>query len=82
MPHMITIDAQNNFWVTDVALHQVFKFGPYGGKTKEPLVTLGQRVSLFCPKSFFICVFMALLLRKACNKEINSQLLSLTHGNL
>ena len=80
MPHMITIDAQNNFWMTDVALHQVFKFGPYGGKTKEPLVTLGQRVSLFCPWGAYL--YMALLLRKACNKEINSQLLSLTHGNL
>ena len=45
LPHMITIDAQNNFWVTDAALHQVFKFEPYGGKSKQPLITLGQRVS-------------------------------------
>ena len=42
---MNTFDAQNNFWVTDVALHQVFKFEPYGGKTKQPLITIGQRVS-------------------------------------
>jgi peptidylamidoglycolate lyase len=23
LPHMITVDRQNNVWVTDVALHQV-----------------------------------------------------------
>ena len=23
LPHMITIDKQNNVWVTDVAMHQV-----------------------------------------------------------
>jgi peptidylamidoglycolate lyase len=26
MPHGLTVDSQNNVWVTDVALHQVFKF--------------------------------------------------------
>ena len=46
MPHHLTIDAQNNVWVTDVALHQVFKFPPYGGpgKTKTPLIRLGEKV--------------------------------------
>lgn len=27
MPHDITVDMRGNFWVTDVALHQVFKVG-------------------------------------------------------
>ena len=48
LPHMITVDAQNNVWVTDVALHQVFKFAPYGGKekpVKQPLFVLGRPVS-------------------------------------
>ena len=46
MPHHLTIDAQNNVWVTDVALHQVFKFPPYGGpgKTKTPVIRLGEKV--------------------------------------
>jgi hypothetical protein len=43
LPHMITIDSQNNVWMTDVALQQVFKFGPYGGDNKKPLLTLGTR---------------------------------------
>ncbi|PNF36923.1 Peptidyl-alpha-hydroxyglycine alpha-amidating lyase 2 [Cryptotermes secundus] len=40
MPHGITVDAEDNIWVTDVALHQVFKFRP--GETR-PALTLGQR---------------------------------------
>merc|ERR1719391_1259083 len=44
LPHMITVDTGNNVWVTDVALHQVFKFAPYGGdKDHKPLLTLGTR---------------------------------------
>ena len=43
LPHMITIDSQNNVWVTDVALHQVFKFGAYGGEGGKPVLTLGTR---------------------------------------
>ena len=42
MPHMITVDAGNNVWVTDVALHQVFKFAAYGGDGK-PVLILGTR---------------------------------------
>ncbi|KAM6985156.1 peptidyl-glycine alpha-amidating monooxygenase B [Aplochiton taeniatus] len=38
MPHGITTDAANNYWVTDVALHQVLKVGA-GDK---PLVVLGE----------------------------------------
>ncbi|XP_071996236.1 peptidyl-glycine alpha-amidating monooxygenase isoform X3 [Engystomops pustulosus] len=37
LPHGLTVDGDGNFWVTDVALHQVFKLGPYGA----PLLTLG-----------------------------------------
>merc|ERR1711962_406757 len=43
LPHMITIDKENNVWITDVAMHQVFKFGPYGGPNKKPLVALGEK---------------------------------------
>ncbi|XP_055840109.1 peptidyl-alpha-hydroxyglycine alpha-amidating lyase 1 [Episyrphus balteatus] len=40
MPHGLTIDHEENVWVTDVALHQVMKFGPRGLGGK-PLLTLG-----------------------------------------
>lgn len=30
MPHGLTVDKQNNVWLTDVALHQVFKFDHQG----------------------------------------------------
>ncbi|MCE3282198.1 MAG: hypothetical protein K0Q66_935, partial [Chitinophagaceae bacterium] len=30
MPHGLTVDKENNIWVTDVALHQVFKFSYEG----------------------------------------------------
>ncbi|CAG7730243.1 unnamed protein product [Allacma fusca] len=39
MPHGITIDKNSSIWLTDVALHQVFKFLP---GTDKPLLTLGQ----------------------------------------
>jgi len=42
LPHMITVDKKNNIWLTDVALHQVFKFPPYGGD-HVPLIVLGER---------------------------------------
>jgi peptidylamidoglycolate lyase len=38
MPHGLTVDAQNNVWVTDVGLHQVFKFSAQG----ELLLRLGK----------------------------------------
>jgi len=38
MPHGISVDAQNNIWVTDVGLHQVFKF-THAGKL---LMTIGE----------------------------------------
>lgn len=44
MPHGITIDHENNVWLTDVALHQVFKFGPRSENISENLLmTLGTR---------------------------------------
>lgn len=42
MPHGLTVDHENNVWVTDVALHQVMKFGPKGSEDK-PLMTLGAK---------------------------------------
>lgn len=41
MPHGLTIDYKNNIWMTDVGLHQVFKFDLK--KSDEPLLTLGTR---------------------------------------
>uniref|UniRef100_A0A1A9X3N3 peptidylamidoglycolate lyase n=1 Tax=Glossina brevipalpis TaxID=37001 RepID=A0A1A9X3N3_9MUSC len=41
MPHGLSIDQEDNVWVTDVALHQVFKFGARGGFPNKPLMTLG-----------------------------------------
>ena len=38
MPHGLTIDDQDNIWLTDVALHQVFKFSPEG----KLLLTIGE----------------------------------------
>ena len=39
MPHGLSVDHQDNVWVTDVALHQVFKYSPDG----KLLLTLGER---------------------------------------
>ncbi|HYV99469.1 MAG TPA: peptidyl-alpha-hydroxyglycine alpha-amidating lyase family protein, partial [Gemmatimonadaceae bacterium] len=39
LPHGLTIDAQDNLWLTDVALHQVFKFSHDG----KMLLTVGER---------------------------------------
>lgn len=38
MPHGLTVDAENNVWLTDVGLHQIFKFN-HSGKL---LLTLGE----------------------------------------
>uniref|UniRef100_A0A182WIP2 peptidylamidoglycolate lyase n=1 Tax=Anopheles minimus TaxID=112268 RepID=A0A182WIP2_9DIPT len=42
MPHGLTIDHEQNYWLTDVALHQVFKFD-LNHSTTEPILTLGTR---------------------------------------
>lgn len=38
MPHGLEVDKENNIWVTDVGLHQVFKFSSEG----QLLLTLGE----------------------------------------
>jgi peptidylamidoglycolate lyase len=38
MPHGLTVDRHDNIWVTDVGLHQIFKFSHDG----ELLMTLGE----------------------------------------
>ena len=40
LPHGLTIDHEGYYWLTDVAMHQVFKFEE--GST-EPLLTLGKK---------------------------------------
>ncbi|XP_034653614.1 peptidyl-alpha-hydroxyglycine alpha-amidating lyase 1 isoform X1 [Drosophila subobscura] len=40
MPHGLTVDPEDNVWLTDVAMHQVFKYAPRGAGNK-PLLTLG-----------------------------------------
>jgi peptidylamidoglycolate lyase len=39
MPHGLTVDRAGDVWLTDVALHQVYKFSATG----RPLLTLGER---------------------------------------
>ncbi len=39
MPHGLTVDHESNLWLTDVGLHQIFKFTPEG----RLLLTLGER---------------------------------------
>ena len=41
MPHGLTLDHEDNVWVTDVALHQVMRF-PKGAKT--PDLVLGTKL--------------------------------------
>ena len=39
MPHGLSVDRNDNLWLTDVALQQVFKFSHDG----KPLLTIGER---------------------------------------
>lgn len=55
MPHGITVDHENNVWLTDVALHQVFKFGPSLNNSDENLLMIlgtafepGNDLDKFC----------------------------------
>lgn len=56
MPHMITVDQGGNVWLTDVGLHQVFKYSAEG----KLLLTLGKKLepgtgSSFCkPTQVFL----------------------------
>ncbi len=40
MPHGLSLDREDNVWLTDVGRHQVFKFSPDG---QHLLLTLGER---------------------------------------
>ncbi|XP_047410838.1 peptidyl-glycine alpha-amidating monooxygenase isoform X7 [Sciurus carolinensis] len=40
LPHGLSIDKDGNYWVTDVALHQVFKLNP--NSNEGPLLVLGR----------------------------------------
>ncbi|KAF7701336.1 peptidyl-glycine alpha-amidating monooxygenase B isoform X1 [Silurus meridionalis] len=51
MPHGITTDKDNNYWVTDVALHQVFKLSSDG--KEKPLLVLGEAFVPGSDKSHF-----------------------------
>ncbi|NWR37007.1 AMD monooxygenase, partial [Tachuris rubrigastra] len=50
LPHGLSIDKNGNYWVTDVALHQVFKLGTDG---KEPLLSLGVALQPGSDKNHF-----------------------------
>ncbi|XP_068626403.1 peptidyl-alpha-hydroxyglycine alpha-amidating lyase 1-like isoform X2 [Battus philenor] len=41
IPHGITVDNVGNVWLTDVALHQVFKFTP--NQRNKPAMVLGEK---------------------------------------
>jgi len=49
MPHGLTVDRGDNLWLTDVGLHQVFKFTADG----KPLLTLGTRSEPGADQSHF-----------------------------
>jgi len=40
MPHGLTIDSEGNFWITDVAMHQVLMFKP--NDLTHPALTVGE----------------------------------------
>ncbi|XP_035425953.1 peptidyl-glycine alpha-amidating monooxygenase isoform X3 [Cygnus atratus] len=50
LPHGLSIDKNGNYWLTDVALHQVFKLG---ADAKEPLLTLGVALQPGSDKNHF-----------------------------
>ncbi|XP_071437773.1 peptidyl-glycine alpha-amidating monooxygenase isoform X5 [Pithys albifrons albifrons] len=50
LPHGLSIDKNGNYWVTDVALHQVFKLG---ADDKQPLLTLGVALQPGSDKNHF-----------------------------
>ncbi|XP_069736520.1 peptidyl-glycine alpha-amidating monooxygenase isoform X5 [Phaenicophaeus curvirostris] len=50
LPHGLSIDKNGYYWVTDVALHQVFKLG---ADVKEPLLILGMALQPGSDKNHF-----------------------------
>eukprot|EP00057_Strongylocentrotus_purpuratus_P006222 XP_011660696.1 PREDICTED: peptidyl-glycine alpha-amidating monooxygenase A isoform X1 [Strongylocentrotus purpuratus] len=51
LPHGLSIDHEDNIWLTDVAMHQVFKYPPGGAGT--PLLTLGTKLEPGDDKNHF-----------------------------
>ncbi|XP_074063375.1 peptidyl-glycine alpha-amidating monooxygenase isoform X5 [Macrotis lagotis] len=51
LPHGLSIDKDGNYWVTDVALHQVFKLDPNG--KGSPLLILGRSMQPGSDKNHF-----------------------------
>ncbi|XP_052423178.1 peptidyl-glycine alpha-amidating monooxygenase B isoform X1 [Carassius gibelio] len=51
MPHGITTDKDDNYWLTDVALHQVFKLSSDG--KDRPLLVLGEAFEPGSDKTHF-----------------------------
>lgn len=44
MPHAIRIDNDKNLWITDVLMHQVFKFESINNTlNKIPVLTIGEK---------------------------------------
>ena len=48
-PHMVTLDAMDNIWVTDLITHMVYKFNATArsmenGLEPAPVLTLGEKV--------------------------------------
>ncbi|XP_029428524.1 peptidyl-glycine alpha-amidating monooxygenase isoform X3 [Rhinatrema bivittatum] len=51
LPHGMSIDKDDNYWVTDVALHQVYKLGASG--KEAPILILGKPFQPGSDKSHF-----------------------------
>jgi hypothetical protein len=51
MPHGLTIDHDGNYWLTDIALHQVFMFKPTN--LTSPFLTVGKRFESGSSKKHF-----------------------------
>ncbi|XP_042311153.1 peptidyl-glycine alpha-amidating monooxygenase isoform X5 [Sceloporus undulatus] len=51
LPHGLSIDNNGNYWVTDVALHQIFKLGSHS--VESPLLTLGRAFQPGSDKNHF-----------------------------
>jgi peptidylamidoglycolate lyase len=58
MPHGLTVDRENNIWVTDVALHQIFKFTHEGKlllKLGEPGISGNDSLHFNMPTDIAVC---------------------------
>jgi DNA-binding beta-propeller fold protein YncE len=58
MPHGLTVDHENNIWVTDVALHQIFKFTHDGTlllKIGEATISGNDSLHFNMPTDIAVC---------------------------